>query len=84
VGNKKTLPTLQKIHNTRKFMVQLPLAQAGFGRIYNNFFLLRKTSNSTMKSTAHAFKSQATLALKNTSLQSALARTKSHFIDKRH
>ncbi|RKZ89423.1 MAG: iron-sulfur cluster-binding protein [Candidatus Parabeggiatoa sp. nov. 1] len=37
-----------------------------------------------MKSTAHAFKSQATLALKNTSLQSALARTKSHFIDKRH
>ncbi|OQY55576.1 MAG: iron-sulfur cluster-binding protein [Candidatus Parabeggiatoa sp. nov. 2] len=36
-----------------------------------------------MKSTAHAFKSQATKALKNASLQKALARTKSHFIDKR-
>ena len=36
-----------------------------------------------MKSTAHAFKRQATQALKNTILQTALARTKSHFIDKR-
>jgi L-lactate dehydrogenase complex protein LldF len=36
-----------------------------------------------VKSTAHAFKSQAAVALKNTTLQSALARTKSHFIDKR-
>lgn len=36
-----------------------------------------------MKSTAHAFKSQVTLALKNANLQSALAKTKSHFIDKR-
>jgi len=36
-----------------------------------------------MKSTAHAFKRQATQALKNTTLQTALARTKSHFIDKR-
>jgi L-lactate dehydrogenase complex protein LldF len=36
-----------------------------------------------MKSTTHAFKSRATLALKDTNLQIALARTKSHFIDKR-
>jgi L-lactate dehydrogenase complex protein LldF len=36
-----------------------------------------------MKSTAHAFKRQATQALKNTTLQTALARTKSYFIDKR-
>jgi L-lactate dehydrogenase complex protein LldF len=36
-----------------------------------------------VKSTTHAFKSQATAALKNITLQSALARTKSHFIDKR-
>jgi L-lactate dehydrogenase complex protein LldF len=36
-----------------------------------------------MKSTAHNFKSQASIALQNDSLQRALARTKSHFIDKR-
>ena len=36
-----------------------------------------------MKLTPAAFKSQATIALKNDSLQRALARTKSHFIDKR-
>lgn len=36
-----------------------------------------------MKSTSHAFKSQAKIALKNVSLQNALARTKNHFIDKR-
>ncbi|MEN8219312.1 MAG: LutB/LldF family L-lactate oxidation iron-sulfur protein [Pseudomonadota bacterium] len=36
-----------------------------------------------MKSTAHAFKSQAKRALKNVNLQNALTRTKSHFIDKR-
>jgi len=36
-----------------------------------------------VKSTAHAFKSQAKRALKNVSLQNALARTKSHFIDNR-
>jgi L-lactate dehydrogenase complex protein LldF len=36
-----------------------------------------------VKSTTHAFKSQTKLALKNATLQSALKRTKSHFIDKR-
>jgi L-lactate dehydrogenase complex protein LldF len=36
-----------------------------------------------VKSTAHAFKSQAKRALKNVNLQNALIRTKSHFIDKR-
>jgi L-lactate dehydrogenase complex protein LldF len=36
-----------------------------------------------MKSFAHNFKSNAKQALSNTTLQSALARTKSHFIDKR-
>ena len=36
-----------------------------------------------MKLTPAAFKSQATIALQNESLQRALARTKSHFIDKR-
>lgn len=36
-----------------------------------------------MKSTAYAFKAQAKQALKNEVLQQALARTKSHFIDKR-
>jgi len=36
-----------------------------------------------MISTARNFKSQAILALRNASLQQALARTKSHFIDKR-
>lgn len=36
-----------------------------------------------MKYTANAFKSQATIALNNTNLKTALARTKSHFIDKR-
>lgn len=36
-----------------------------------------------MKSTAHAFKSQAKTALNDSSLQQALKRTRSHFIDKR-
>ena len=36
-----------------------------------------------MKSTTHAFKFQAKQALKNVNLQNALARSKSHFIDKR-
>ncbi len=36
-----------------------------------------------MKSTPHAFKYQAKQALKNIHLQNALARSKSHFIDKR-
>lgn len=36
-----------------------------------------------MKSTAHIFKSQAKIALKNVNLQNALKRSKNHFIDKR-
>ena len=36
-----------------------------------------------MKSTAHIFKYQTKIALKNVNLQNALARSKSHFIDKR-
>ena len=36
-----------------------------------------------MKSKAHTFKPQANLALKNETLQRALTRTRSHFIDKR-
>jgi len=36
-----------------------------------------------VKSTTHVFKYQAKIALKNVKLQNALARSKSHFIDKR-